>query len=339
MIAFSRYPFNLIRAIAGLSLLAFLAWSGPGYSQQKPAVPGGSYPVKPVRIIVGNAPGGGSDTIGRLMAQKLSERFGQSFFIENRAGAGGLVGMELAARAEPDGYTLYIASGSGTVNAALISKVPYDVRKAFAPVAQFSSAPSIMAISPALPIQSVRELIAHAKANPGKLNYASAGIGSSAHLVGELLKYRAGIDMVHIPYKGIGPGIVDVISGRTHIMFGSAISTMPHAKSGKIRAIAVTSEKRARSLPDLPAIAEAGLPNFNWVGWFGLMAPAGTPQSVIAVLNREVNVVLNITEVQQALAADGSETAPGTPEQLRDAFEGGLEQATKLVKDVGLKLE
>ena len=332
----SRCIFTLNRVIAGLSLLAL---TGLVHAQQKPPAPAGNYPSKPVRIIVGNAPGGGSDTIGRLMAQKLSERTGQSFFIENRAGAGGLVGMELAARAEPDGYTLYIASGSGTVNAVLISKVAYDVRKAFAPVAQFSSAPSIMAISPALPIQSVRELIAHAKSNPGKLNYASAGIGSSAHLVGELLKYRAGIDMVHIPYKGIGPGIVDVISGRTHILFGSAISTMPHAKSGKIRAIAVTSEKRARSLPDLPAIAEAGLPNFNWIGWFGLLAPAGTPPAVIALLNREVNAVLGMTEVQQALAADGSEASPGTPEQLRESFEGGLEQATKLVKDVGLKLE
>ena len=318
---------------AALACMAFTV-----VAQKPPALPG-NYPSKPVRIIVGNAPGGGSDTIGRLMAQKLSERTGQSFFIENRAGAGGLVGMELAARAEPDGYTLYIASGSGTVNAVLISKVAYDVRKAFAPVAQFSSAPSIMAISPALPILSVRELIAYARSNPGKLNYASAGIGSSAHLVGELLKYRAGIDMVHIPYKGIGPGIVDVISGRTHVLFGSAISTLPHTKTGKLRAIAVTSEKRARSLPDLPAIAEAGLPNFNWIGWFGLLAPAGTPQAVIAVLNREVNAVLGITEVQQALAADGSEASPGTPEQLRESFEGGLEQATKLVKDVGLKLE
>ena len=186
------------RGCIGLISL-FLFGLLPGMSalaQTKPLRLANGYPNKAVRIIVGNAPGGGSDTIGRLIGQKLTERFGQTFFVENRAGAGGLVGMEMAAKAEPDGYTLYLASGSGTVNAVLISKVPYDVRRAFTYVAQLSSAPSIMAINPALPIQSVKELIAYAKANPGKVNYASAGIGSSAHLVGELLNYRAGIDML-----------------------------------------------------------------------------------------------------------------------------------------------
>jgi len=326
----------LARAL-GIAVLTFSMGFANG--QDKPVRTASGYPAKAVRIIVGNAPGGGSDTIGRLIAQKLNERLGQAFIIENRAGAGGLVGMEMAAKADPDGYTLYIASGSGTVNAVLISKVSYDVKKAFAPVAQLSAAPSILAVNPALPIRSVKELIAYAKANPGKLNYASSGIGSSAHLVGELLNYRAGIDMVHVPYKGIGPGIVDVIAGRTQVLVGSAISTMPHVKSGKVRAIAVTSEKRARSMPDFPAISEAGLPGFNWVGWFGILAPAGTPQPVIALLNREIVAALANPDVLAALAADGSEAAPGSPEQLREAFDSGLDQATKLVKDVGLKLE
>ncbi len=326
-----------------LSLVTSLLVSVPlvtdAQAQSKPLRLANNYPSRAVRIIVGNAPGGGSDTIGRLIGQKLTERFSQTFFVENRSGAGGLVGMEMAAKAEPDGYTLYLASGSGTVNAVLISKVPYDVRKAFSYVAQLSSAPTIMAVHPGLPIQSVKDLIAYAKANPGKINYASAGIGSSAHLVGELLNYRAGIDMLHVPYKGIGPGIIDVISGRTHVMFGSAISTMPHAKSGKVRAIGVTSEKRARSLPDIPAIAEAGMPGFNWVGWFGILAPAGLPQPILVGLNREIVSILGMSDMQAALAADGSEAEPGPPEQLRAAFDNGLDQATKLVKDVGLKLE
>lgn len=297
-----------------------------------------AYPSKPIRVLVGFAPGGGSDILSRAVGQKLAERWGQPVVTDNRAGAGGTIALDLAARAAPDGYTLLVISGSQITNATLVTKVPFDIRAAYAPITQMTSQPYVLLEHPSVPAKSVKELIAYAKANPGKLNYASSGTGSSAHLGMELFKSLAHVDMVHVPYKGSGQALIDLLGGQVQLLLASAISAGPHLKAGKLRALGVTSGKRSPHLPDLPAIAEAGVPGFDVIGWYGLVAPAGTPPVIIAALNREVAQILRTADVQDKLAADGTDAAPGTPAQFRTTIVQEIEKWTQLVRTVGVKL-
>lgn len=309
------------------------------HAQQKPGGLPGNYPNKPIKFVVGVAPGGGLDFAARPVAQKLSEKWDIPVIVENRpAGAGSVLSMDYTAKAPPDGYTLLVASATTFLEAVLVQKVAYDVQKTFTPVAQFTRAPFVMAIPLSLPANSVREFIAYARSKPGELNFASSGIGSSGHLAGELLKYSSGINMLHIPYKGIGPGIVDMLGGRIQMLFGTPTAVIPHVKAGKIKALAVTSGKRVTPLPDLPAIAET-LPEFEFITWFGLLTQEGTPQAIILALNRDINQSLALPEVQKLLGTDGSETAASTPEQFRAVFSRGINSAVNLVKETGIKLD
>ena len=297
-----------------------------------------AYPTKPVRMLVGFAPGGGSDTLGRLVGQKLSERIGQPIVIDNRPGAGGVIAMEMAARAPADGYTVMVVSGSSVVSATLVTKGAFDINKAFAPISLLATQPYVLLVPRSLPVNSVKELIAHAKAKPGALNYGSSGHGSSAHLGMELFKQMAGVDMVHIAYKGIGPAIVDLMGGRVQLLFGSAVSAGNAAKTGRVKALAVASARRAKSLPDLPTIAESGVPNFDLTGWYGVVAPAGTPQAVIAKLNQEIAQLLASPEIQTRLSNDGSEATPTTPAQFRQIIANDIQRWQKLMQQTNLGL-
>ena len=297
------------------------------------------YPTKPIRVLVGFAPGGGSDTLGRLVGQPLSESLGQPVVIDNRPGANGVIAMELTARAPADGYTLMVVSGSSVVSATLITKVAFDINKAFAPISMLAKQPYVLMVSRSLPVNDVKELIALAKGKPGGLNYGSSGHGSSAHLGMELFKQRAGVDMVHVAYKGIGPAILDLIGGQIQLLFGSAVSAGAAIKTGKVRALAVTSVRRAKSLPELPTIAESGVPNFDLSGWYGLVAPAGAPQPIIAKLNREVARVMSLPEMQARLSGDGSEPAPSTPAQLAATISHEIQTWQKLVQQTNLRFE
>ena len=298
-----------------------------------------SYPVKPIRMMVPFPAGGGSDTIGRTIGQKLAERWGTAVVTDNRAGAGGTIALELARSAQPDGHTLLVISGSQITNATLVTKVPFDVRTAYAPITQMTAQPYVLVAHPALPASSVKELIAYARGRPGTLNYASSGTGSSAHLGMELFKHLAKVDMLHVPYKGSGQAMIDLVAGQVQLLLASAISAMPQVKSGKLKALAVTSAKRSRALPDLPTIAEAGLPGFEVTGWYGLVAPARTPAAIVQKINGDVGQILAAPDVQQKLAGDGSEAAPGTPAQFTRTIAREIEKWTKLVQSSGIKLQ
>ncbi len=306
------------------------------HAQQKPQLPG-SYPNKPIRILLPSTPGGGGDTSARAVMQKLSERWGSSFVMDNRPGAVGAIAIDLAAKATPDGYTLLVGSGNPFMHAALVTK-SYDIQKIFAPISQFTSQPYVLAVNLSLPVNSVKELIAYAKSKPGALNYGSSGMGGAAHLGMELFKSMAGVDMVHIPYKGISLGIIDLLGGHVQLLLGSTISVMSLVKSGKLKAIAVTSLNRSRLLPDLPTISEAGLSGFDVTNWYGLVTPAGTPPAIVLALNREITQVLDLPDIRGKFAADGAEPAPGSPEQFSDTITKELHKWAKLIKQLNLKL-
>jgi tripartite-type tricarboxylate transporter receptor subunit TctC len=275
-----------------------------------------SYPARPVRIIVPFAPGGGTDIIGRAIAPRLGEALGQQVLIDNRPGAGTIIGAELAARSAPDGYTLFMGiNGTMAINPSMYKKLPYDPMKDFVPVSMLGVGPNVLVVHPSLPARSVKELIALAKAHPGRLSYASSGTGGAPHLAGELLKSMARIDMVHIPYKGAGPATIDLLAGQVQVMFAGLGAAITHIKSGKVRGIAVASAKRSVALPELPTIAES-LPGFEASTWFALFAPAGTPKDIVSRLNAELGKVMARKDVQQQLVAQGYETLTSTPEQL-----------------------
>jgi tripartite-type tricarboxylate transporter receptor subunit TctC len=278
-----------------------------------------SYPSKPIRWIVPYAPGGFADIRARKMGVDLAKALGQPVVIENRAGAGGTVGTDAVAKAPPDGYT--IGSGnlaSMSVNVSLMKKLPYDPQKDLQPVVLVERSPLILVAGPGLPANSVQELIAYAKANPGKVGFGSSGIGGAHHLSGEMLKLRTGVDMVHIPYKGGAPAAADLMAGHLPMMFEMGYAAIPSIKGGKTRALAVTSSQRLALLPDVPTMAEAGLPGFESYNWQGVVAPAGTPRAIVERLNRELNAILALPAQRDAILATGSEPAGGTPEQFRD---------------------
>ncbi len=297
-----------------------------------------AYPARPIRILVGFQPGGGSDIMARAAGQQLAERWLAPVVTDNRPGAGGTIAMDIAHKAAPDGYTLLVISGSAITNAAVVTRVPYDIRTAFAPITQLTSQPYVLLAYPALPAKNVRELIAYAKSNPEKINYASSGTGSTAHLGMELFKSMTQTKMEHIPYKGSGPALIDLLGGQVQLLLASAISSAPHLTSGKLRALGVTSGRRSPNLPQLPTIAEAGVPGYDVTGWYGIVAPAGTPATIIRKLETELGRAMHTPEVADKLAADGTEALTGTPDELRTAIAKEIDKWTQLVRSTGLKL-
>ena len=298
------------------------------------------YPTKPIHIVVPSAPGDGSDLTARLISDQLSSALGQPIVIDNKLGAGGVVGTEFAARQPADGYTLIMANaGSHAINAALYSKLSYDPAKDFTAVALVAVSPNMMSVNPSLPVKSIGEFIAYAKAHPGEINYASGGNGSSAHLSAELFKSMAGISMNHVPYKGSTPALTDLIGGQVQVMIGNLPPMLPHVKAGKLRALGVTTSKRYPGLPDVPTVAESGLRGFETVAWFGLFAPAGTPREIVARLNREVNAIIAKPEIRDRLLGIGMEPSPGTPEEYATRQASDIAKWKKVVAESGARID
>ena len=299
-----------------------------------------AWPVKPIRLMVPFPPGGSTDIVARIVAQKLSERLGQSIVIENRGGAGGTIGTAIVAKAAPDGYTLGVASTSTHVVApGVYAKLDYDAVKDFAPIGMMAVSPYLLAVNPAVPAQTLRELVALAKKQPGRLNYASAGVGSTTHLAMEMLKHASGTFMLHIPYNGNGPAGTALVGGQVEILFGSLPSLLPHAKSGRVRALAVGTPKRSPSLPEVPTVAESGYPGFDASLWLALMAPAGTPQPIIERLSKELLAVVTAADTREAFDKAGTEPLPGSPAELAAMIRDGVPKYAQIIKTAGVKAE
>jgi len=297
-----------------------------------------SYPSKPVRLIVPFPPGGSNDVVGRMIAAQLSTRLDKPVIVENQGGAGGLIGTEMAARAQPDGYTLLLISVAYAFIPA-IYKLPYDPATAFTPVAILGAGPVVIAVTSKLPVGSLKELIALAKEKPGELNYATAGVGSFQHLASELFKQQAGVDIVHIPFKGGGPAMMDVIAGNTQITIGSLIQTLPQIKAGKLKALGVGSANRIAALPDLPTISEAGVPGYEVTNWWGIVVPAGTPRSVIDRLHKDLTVVVASPETKERFEAEGSEPLSMSPDEFGRFIAAETVKWARVVKDAGIRAE
>ena len=299
-----------------------------------------NYPAKPIRVLIAQAPGSATDVISRVVGNRLSEALGQPIVVEARPGAGGAVGTEAAARSAPDGYTLFMANNSthGS-NPALYPKLPYDAVNDFAPISMVASVPYVLVVEPALPVNSVKELIALAKSRPGKMNYASAGNGSTHQFCAELLKSSAGIDLVHIPYKGSPPGITALMAGEVSLMFANLTDIGSQIRGGKVKPLAVTTLKRAELLASVPTMVEAGVPDFEITSWFGLLAPAGTPAPVVARLNAEVVKVLAREDVRATLGAQGLNVASSSPEQFAAHIKSEIARFTRIARTAGIKAE
>lgn len=297
------------------------------------------YPAKPVRIVVPQAPGAQSELFARMVGQKMSESLGQPVVNDPRPGAGGAVGAEVAARAAPDGYTLLLATNSSHgANPALYAKLPYDPIRDFAPIALMVGMPYVLSVHPSLPVNNVKQLIAFAKSRPGQLNYASAGNGSTHQLCGELFKSMAGLNIVHVPYKGGPPATTAAASGEVSLLFNTVGSVHTFVTSGKLRALGITTNKRSGKLPQTPTLAESGLPGFDIMSWFGLLAPAGTPPQIITRLNSETIKALNTPEIKSSIAATGLELIPGSPEQFAEHIKSEIAKFSAIAKTAGIRL-
>jgi tripartite-type tricarboxylate transporter receptor subunit TctC len=299
-----------------------------------------SYPVRPVRVIAPFTAGSAIDTLARVIGQKLADSWGQQMVIDNRVGANGIIGTEAAAKSPADGYTLYFGNISTlAVNPHLYSKLSYDPVKDFEAVSLTASIPVVLVVHPSLPAKSVKELIALAKAHPGQLNYASGGIGSAQHLPMEMLRVAAGINLVHVPYKGLGPAYSDVLGGQVPMMFSGVSNVVPYRKSGRLRVLAIGSPKRSPALPDVPTVAESGVPGFSFDAWSGYLAPAGTPKEVIAKLHADITRTLGVREVQEKLSSLGLDLVGGTGEEFAALIKTDLARFGKLVKEAGIRAE
>ena len=319
----------MIKTLAGIVLIA----------AANLAAAQAAYPTKPVRLINPFPPGGGASVIGRVIAQELSERLGQSVVFDNRGGAGGIIGMEIAARAAPDGYTLTMATASTVSIHPLLSKVPFDPLKDFAPVSHVSNVPLILVVHPAVAVKSAKDFIALAKAQPGKLNFASSGKGTISHLAGELFKFNTGVNMVHVPYRGGGPALIDVVGGQVQSNFANILSSLPHVKGGRLRGLAVTSARRSSAINELPTIAESGIPGYEVVQWNGMLAPARVPSAIIARLNSEVERILQLAEMKTRLAADGADPLGGPPEKFSAFIRADIEKWAKVIKAANVQVD
>ncbi|HZL28865.1 MAG TPA: tripartite tricarboxylate transporter substrate binding protein [Acidobacteriaceae bacterium] len=297
------------------------------------------YPSRPIHFVLPVPPGGGTDTIARIVGQKLGEELGQSVIIDNRPGAGGNIAEELVAHAPPDGYTLVVVTASHATNGSLYSKLGYDPLKDLVPVTQFTSQPYLFVVNPAVPAKNVQEFVAYAKKKDGRISYASSGSGLLGHLGMEQFKLLAGFKAVHIPYKGAGPALVDTIAGRTEAFFPTIVSGLPQVKAGKVRALAITGSKRSDLVPDVPTFAESGYPGFEVLGWYGLLAPAGTPPAVIKKLYEATAKVLAMPDVRKQIAADGAEPVGNTPEQFDAYIKSEAAKWAKVVAASGAKID
>ena len=297
------------------------------------------YPSKPVRLVVPSVPGGGTDITARLIAPKLAEYLKQTVFIENRGGAGGSIGAYEVTKAAPDGYTLVMAIASLTINPYVRKNIPFDIAKDLAPISLVSKVPNILVSHPSLPTRSIQELVAFAKSRPGQISYASGGVGSTPHLGIELFLYTNGLKMVHIPYKGVGAAVVDVIAGHVPLMMANVLSALPHVRAGKLRAYGVTSLKRVAIAPDFPTIAEAGIPGFEVVPWFGLMAPANTPRDIIAKVHAGTVYALRDPATREHFIGEGAEAVGSTPEEFAAVIRADLDRWATVTKNAGIKPE
>jgi len=297
-----------------------------------------TYPSKPVRLIVPFPPGGSNDVVGRMIAAQLSTRLDKPVIVENQGGAGGLIGTEMAARSQPDGYTLLLVSVAYAFIPA-IYKLPYDPATAFTPVAILGAGPVVIAVTSKLPVNSMKELIALAKEKPGELNYATAGVGSFQHLASELFKLQAGVDIVHIPFKGGGPAMMDVIAGNTQITIGSLIQMLPQIKAGKLKALGVGSANRIAALPELPTISEAGVPGYEVTNWWGIVVPAGTPRSIIDRLHKDLTAVVASTETKKRFETEGAEPLSMSPDEFGRFIAAETVKWARVVKEAGIRAE
>jgi tripartite-type tricarboxylate transporter receptor subunit TctC len=299
----------------------------------------GDYPSKPVRFVVPFPPGGATDIMARMLADKLTQRLGQQFVIDNRAGANGNIGMEIVAKAPADGYHMIIATVGTWAASPSLYKLPYDVVRDFAPIVQVSSSPGVLVVHPSLPAKNVKELVALAKARPGKLDYGSAGIGGFGHISGAMFALMSGTEMVHIPYKGAGPALADLLAGQIQVLFNDAIPTMPHMKSRRLRALAVTSMKRMQVLPELPTIDEAGVKGYDNSTWMAMAFPAGTPRDIVTRMNSEMNAILKLPDVQEKSAAAGAVIIGGTPEQFTEYLKSEIAKFARVVRDARISTQ
>jgi len=316
----------------GLALAITLAAAGGASGQ--------SYPNRTIRIVVPYAPGGGVSVYANLISGKLSEIVKQSVVVENRPGAGGNVGSDVVAKSPPDGYTVVMgALSTHAVNPSLYAKMPYDAQKDFAPITLIAITPNVLVVNPDLPVHSVKELIAYAKARPGKLSFGSGSIGSAGHLAGELFKVDAGVDMVHVPYKGAAPATQALLAGDTQLMFDNLANAMAQVKAGKLRALAVTTAERSKLAPELPTMAEAGLPGFDISTWYGLFAPAGTPPDIVTKWNADVTAMLRTPDMRERLLAQGAEPAPDTPDEFARFVATEAAKYARIVKASGAKVD
>ena len=321
---------------AMLFAIALLA----GGATAVPAALAQTWPAKPMRIVVPFPPGGGTDIGTRILAQKLQEAWGQAVVVENKPGAAGIVGTELVAKSAPDGYTFMMGNiGTHAINVSLYKQLSYDPVKDFAPVSMVADLPLLLLVHPSVPAKSVQELIALAKSQPGKLNFSSSGAGGSMHVAAELFKSMAGVDMVHIPYKGGAPAVADLISGQVPLSFATVLETIQFVKAGKVRALAVTNNRRSVALPDLPTISESGLPGYQSISWLALFAPAGTPKDIVNKASIETMRILKLPDVRERLLAQGAEPIGSTPEQLATILAGDIAKYARVIRESGYKPE
>ena len=320
------------RALLAALFLVTLAGTLPVCAQE--------YPHKPLRLIVPFAPGGGNDTVARAIAQSAGASLGQPVVVDNRPGAGGMLGAQLAAKSPPDGYTLFLGGvGSHAVNPNLHARLPYDPVKDFAPITLIASAPSVLVVHPSLPARTLAEFTALAKASPGRINYASNGNGSSAQLAAVLYESMAGVRMVHVPYKGLAPALVDLLAGEVQAMFSSVVAIVPNIKAGRLRALAVTGRRRAALLPEVPTLDESGVPGYEAGSWYGILAPAGTPQAIVVKLHEAIARALAQPEVRERLVSEGAEVIGSTPEAFAAHITAELARMGKLIRDAGIRME
>jgi tripartite-type tricarboxylate transporter receptor subunit TctC len=328
----NRGRYKWLAPLAGLAC----AWM-PSASMAQPTAQ--AYPVRPIRLVVPSPPGGGTDILGRMLAQKLTISLRNQIIIDNRGGASGIIGSEIVARADPDGHTLLLCFTTHVTNPTLYPKMPYDTLRDFASVAMVGSIPAVLVLHPSIPSQNVKEFIAYAKERPGKLAYGSAGNGSALHLSAVLFNIMTGTSMIHVPYKGSAPALADVLGGQLNLMFSNIVSALPHARTGKLRALAVTSAKRLTSAPELPTLAESGLPGYEAAAWYALFAPARTPAPIISKLNSEVNTLMKMPDVTERLLSLGAESVAMSPRELSAYVETEIVKWGKLIKASGAKVD
>jgi tripartite-type tricarboxylate transporter receptor subunit TctC len=330
----SRSLHRSLLPLAGLAVLLPL----PAAAQPQPSAQ--AWPSRAVRIVVPFGPGGSADFVGRLLGQRLTETLGQPVIVENRPGAGAMLGNEVVAKSPPDGYTLTIGTlGPFAVNQSLFRKVPYDSQRDFAPITLTGASSHVLVVHPAMPVKSMTDLIALAKQRPGQMTFASSGIGNATHLTGELFKSMAGLDVVHVPYKGGGAAVADLIGGHVAFSFASMPSAMPHVRAGRLRALAVAPAQRVSTAPELPTVAESGLPGFSSEDWQGVLAPAKTPQDIVMRLNGEIHKVLGAPEVREKLDAQGFQVRLSTPQQFSDLIRSESAKWAKIVKEANIRID